>query len=203
MPRFHRAPASGPGFGRQNNPTSAKASAGKPRYGVQSMKTILIALGMTALMAPQALAQSPKLGHIDRQKLMLMLPERKGAETKMQEIARKLEERLKAMGAEYEKTVADARARSEQMTNTEREMAMREINELEQRIQAAQEKAQEDLAKQEEELLRPMVEKTSKAIQDVAAEGGFTYVFDTSTGFVLFFDNGEDILPLVKTKLGI
>jgi hypothetical protein len=41
------------------------------------------------------------------------------------------------------------------MTQTEKEMAMREISELEQRITAAQEKAQEDLAKQEEELLAP------------------------------------------------
>jgi hypothetical protein len=34
-------------------------------------------------------------------------------------------------------------------------MVVREIGELEQRISAAQEKAQEDLAKQEEELLAP------------------------------------------------
>ena len=80
---------------------------------------------------------------------------------------------------------------------------MREIQELEQRIKAAQEKAQEDLAKQEEELLKPMVDKANAAIADVAAVGNFTYIFDTSTGFVLYYDKGEDIMPLVKTKLGI
>jgi len=80
---------------------------------------------------------------------------------------------------------------------------MREIQELEQRIQAAQEKAQDDLAKQEEELLRPMVERSNLAIREVADTNGFTYIFDTSTGFVLYFDKGVDIMPLVKTKLGI
>jgi hypothetical protein len=30
-----------------------------------------------------------------------------------------------------------------------------------------------------------MVERTNKAISDVANEGNFTYIFDTSTGFVL------------------
>ena len=168
------------------------------------MKNLIIALGLLLSSAPGAFAQTPtKLGHIDRQQLLLTLPERKDAELKMQKFAEELDKRLRAMGAEYERTVTEARSRAETMTNTEREVAMRDIQQLEQRIQEAQEKAQEDIAKQEEELLRPMVERTNQAIRAVANENGFTYIFDVSTGFVLFFDKGEDIMPLVKTKLGI
>jgi outer membrane protein len=107
------------------------------------------------------------------------------------------------MGGEYEAKVADAQARAETMTQTEKEVAVREIGELEQRIQAAQEKAQQDLAKQEEELLKPMVDRTNTAITEVAAANNFAYVFDVSTGNVLYYDKGEDIMPLVKAKLGI
>ncbi len=168
------------------------------------MKNLLFALGLMLVAAPSVMAQNPaKLGHIDRQKLMLMLPERKDAEAKMQAFAIKLDTQLKAMGTEYQTKVAEAQRIAETMTETERQMAIREIGELEQRIQAAQDKAQEDLAKQEEELLRPMVERTNNAIKEVASTNGYTYVFDTSTGFVLYFDQGEDILPLVKTQLGI
>jgi outer membrane protein len=167
-------------------------------------KQILVAALLLLGTAQASLAQQTiKLGHIDRQKLMLMLPQRKDAEAKMQAFAKTLEDRLKAMGAEYQAKLSEAQGRAEQMTNTEREIAMRELQELEQRIMAAQEKAQEDLAKQEEELLQPMVESTNRAIRAVAEENGFTYVFDTSTGTVVYFDRGEDILPLVKTKLGI
>jgi outer membrane protein len=167
-------------------------------------KQILVAALLLLGTAQTSLAQQTvKLGHIDRQKLMLMLPQRKDAEAKMQAFAKTLEDRLKAMGAEYQAKLSEAQGRAEQMTNTEREIAMRELQELEQRIMAAQEKAQEDLAKQEEELLQPMVESTNRAIRAVAEENGFTYVFDTSTGTVVYFDRGEDILPLVKTKLGI
>lgn len=169
----------------------------------RSMKNLVLTLVMALTMAPAALAQAPKLGHIDRQKLMLVLPERKAAEDKMQAFAKTLDERLKAMGAEYQAKVAEAQSKAEAMTQTEKEMAVREIGELEQRIQAAQEKAQEDLEKQEEELLKPMVERTNKAINEVAAANNFTYIFDTSTGFVLYFDKGEDIMSLVKAKLGI
>lgn len=168
-----------------------------------NIKQLGLSLALLLSGAHAAIAQSAKLGHIDRQRLLLTLPERKGAEEKMQAFAKTLDERLKAMGAEYQAKVADAQARSEAMTQTEKEMIVREINELEQRIQAAQEKAQEDLAKQEEELLKPMIEKTNQAIKDVADEKGFTYIFDTSTGMVIYFEKGEDIMPLVKAKLGI
>ncbi len=167
------------------------------------MKNFVLALGLLLTTTTGAFAQTTKLGHIDRQKLMLLLPERKDAETKMQAFAKTLDERLKAMGAEYEAKVADAQARAETMTQTEKEVAVREIGELEQRIQAAQQKAQEDLAKQEEELLKPMVDRTNAAISEVAAANNFAYIFDVSTGLVLYYDKGEDIMQLVKTKLNI
>jgi len=157
---------------------------------------------MAASMALQA-QTTVKLGHIDRQALMLMLPERKAAETKMQDFAKTLDARLQAMGQEYQNKVTDAQSRAENMTKTEQQVAMREIQELEQRISDAQEKAKDDLSKQENELLAPMVERTNKAIQDVAAEGSFTYIFDTSAGMVLYAGGGTDILPQVKTKLQI
>jgi outer membrane protein len=41
------------------------------------------------------------------------------------------------------------------------------------------------------------------AISEVGKENGYTYIFDVGTGAVVFFDNGDNILPLVKKKLGI
>jgi len=188
----------------QFNPgTVAEKSKCNPNRRSRIMKNLVLALALALTSMPAAFAQNTKLGHIDRQKLMLLLPERNGAETKMQAFAKTLDERLKAMGAEYEAKVGDAQARAAQMTQTEKDVAVREIGELEQRIQAAQQKAQEDLAKQEEELLKPMVDRTNAAIADVAAANNFAYIFDVSTGMVIYYDKGEDIMPLVKTKLGI
>jgi outer membrane protein len=167
------------------------------------MKKFLMTLCLAAITAPALMAQSPKLGHIDRQAMMLMLPERKDAEAKMQAFAKTLEERLKAMGTEYQTKLEQANAGQATMTNTEKDVVMRDLQDLEKRITDAQEKAQEDLAKQEQELLAPMVDRTNKAIQEVATAGNFTYIFDTSAGMVLYYDKGEDILPAVKTKLGI
>lgn len=166
------------------------------------MKKFLFALCI--LLTGSLSAQTAqKLGHIDRQALMLMLPERKDAEAKMQAFAGSLDAKLKAMGEEYKSKVAEYQPKIGTMTQTEKDVAQRELDELQQRIADAQEKAKDDLDKQQDELLQPMVDKTNKAIKDVATENNFTYIFDSSTGMVLFYDNGVDIMPLVKKKLGL
>jgi outer membrane protein len=167
-----------------------------------NMKKLLIALCVLLTSAYGAHAQT-KLGHIDRQGLMLALPERKDAEAKMQAFAKQLDDKLKAMGEEYKAKLAEVQSHFDSMTQTEKEAAQRELADMEQRITTAQENAKEDLSKQEQELLAPMVERTDKAIKDVANANNFTYIFDSSTGMVLFYEKGEDIMPLVKKALGI
>jgi len=51
--------------------------------------------------------------------------------------------------------------------------------------------------------LKPIVEKAQKAVSDVATEKGVKYVLDASPGKGLIVFEGEDLMPSVKTKLGI
>ena len=76
-----------------------------------------------------------------------------------------------------------------------------EITGLEQRIQTFQQNAQQSLQAKEQELLEPILSKARKAIEDVATEGGFTYIFDKSQGTILYAKDSENILGLVKNKL--
>lgn len=165
------------------------------------MKKLILTLVVLASAQLTTIAQDLKLGHINRQELMLSLPGRAQAETKMQEFAKTLDASLKRMGEEYNAKLEDAGSREATMTNTEKEMVMRELADLEERIQNAQQKAQEDLAKQEQELLAPMIAETNAAISTVAKANGFTYILDTSTGFVLFSENGTNVMDLVKAEL--
>ncbi len=169
---------------------------------MKTMKHIAITACALLLTAAPLHAQG-KLGHIDRQALMLALPERKTAETTMQDFAKKLDDKLKAMATEYQTKVTEVQSTFASMTQTQKDAAQREIGEMEERITKAQETAKEDLAKQEQELMAPMLDRTDKAIRDVAAENNFNYIFDTSTGMVLYWEKGEDIMPLVKKKLNI
>ena len=79
-----------------------------------------------------------------------------------------------------------------------------ELTNIQQRLQAFQQTAQKDLSNKEGELLQPIIDKAKKAIDEVAAENNFTYVFDMSMGAILYHsEQSVDMLPLVLKKLGI
>ncbi len=170
------------------------------------MKKQIITLVLAALtIIPMAsLAQTKgKIGHINSSDLLLLLPERKNAETSLQAFAKTLEDQLTSMTNEYEKKLTEYQTNLKVMADPVREAKEEELADLERRIRDFQMKAQQSVGKKEEELMEPMIEKANTAINEVAKENGYTYVFDTSAGLLLVYPDGDDILPLVKTKLGI
>jgi outer membrane protein len=79
----------------------------------------------------------------------------------------------------------------------------REIADLETRITEFQQSAEGDFAQKQAELYDPLITKAKNAIKAVATENGFTYILDISMGVVLYYEAGEDVLPLVRAKLGL
>ena len=121
-----------------------------------------------------------KFGYIDSQELLLLMPERKNAENEVQSFAKSLEAQLGSMTAEYQESVEEYQANEATYTDLVKQDKVAEITGLEQRIQTFQQNAQQSLQAKEQELLEPILSKARKAIEDVALEGGFTYIFDKS-----------------------
>ena len=89
------------------------------------------------------------------------------------------------------------------MTDIIKNNKIKEITDLEKRITEFQQTAEADLQKKEQSLLQPIIDKAKNAINEVAKEGSFTYILDSSVGVVLYSVESDDILPLVKKKLGL
>ena len=142
-----------------------------------------------------------KFGYIDSQELLMLMPERKNAESEVQNFAKSLESQLAAMTAEYQESVQDYQSNEASYTDLIKEDKIAEITGLEQRIQAFQQNAQQSLQKKEQELLEPILSKARSAIEEVAVEGNFTYIFDKSVGSILYAKESENVLSLVKKKL--
>ena len=159
--------------------------------------TFLVLLSFLTL---NSIAQN-KFGYIDSQELLLLMPERKTAETAVQEFAKSLEAQLGSMTAEYQERVQEYQANEATYSDLVKQDKVAEITGLEQRIQTFQQNAQQSLQEKEQELLEPILSKARKAIEDVATEGGFTYIFDKSQGSILYAKESENVLPLVKRKL--
>ena len=159
-------------------------------------------LTLLSLLTLSVIAQN-KFGYIDSQELLMLMPERKTAETEIQNFAKSLEAQLASMTGEYQESVQEYQANESTYTDLVKQDKVAEITGLEQRIQAFQQNAQQSLQAKEQELLEPILSKARKAIEDVATEGDFTYIFDKSIGSILYAKESENVLPLVKKKLGL
>ena len=162
----------------------------------------LILLTIVGLLSLNGIGQN-KFGYIDSQELLLLMPEREKALKEVESLAKSLESQLTLMTEEYQQNIQDYQANEATYTDLVKQDKIAEITGLEGRIQNFQQNAQQSLQAKEQELLEPILKKARKAIEDVATEGNFTYIFDKSIGSIVYAKESENVLPLVKKKLGL
>lgn len=164
------------------------------------MKQFLL---FTALMVGSlTLVQAQKLGHLDAQNILLNLPERAEAQSQIEMQAGQYEQEMMRMQEDLQTRYADYQGKAETWPAAIREQKERELQALDQGLQEFGATVQNELAAAEQELLLPMIERVRQAIEEVGAENGFTYIFDTSSGASVY-NGGEDVSEKVKAKLGI
>ncbi len=154
-------------------------------------------------MASAGFSQAPKFGYIDSSELLDMMPGKDSLQTVLQNYSKMLETQLQTMYAEYQTKVQDYQANSATMSDIIRQTKEKELADLETRIQTFQQQADTDLQEKQVELLQPLLDKAKNAITAVSKENGYTYIFDVSTGALLFYETGDNIMPKVKAKLGL
>ena len=158
---------------------------------------------LIALLATTSVGFAQKFGHVNSNELLSIMPEKVQAEKDFQAYTQQLEEQLQKMSKELQAKYADYQANQPNMSEPIKKAKENEIRDMEGRIQEFRAGAEEDLAKKETELLEPIITKVKNAIEEVAKEGQYTYVFDSSAGFLLYAKDSEDIMSKVKKKLGL
>lgn len=169
------------------------------------MKTLKITLLMIVVVLSTSVnaQKGVKVGHINSNDLLTAMPERTAVQKELEDYANQLKLTLDAMRKEYETKVAEFQGKQDVMTDIIKNNKIKEITDLEKRITEFQQTAEADLQKKEQSLLQPIIDKAKNAINEVAKEGSFTYILDSSVGVVLYSVESDDILPAVKKKLGL
>ncbi len=144
-----------------------------------------------------------KFGHINSTLLVSMMPEAKSADSALEKINKDVEAQLKTMYGEYQAKMEDYQKTQGALSELVKQAKQKELTDLEQRIRDFQQTAQEDFQKKKEAFYTPIFKKASDAIHDMAKENGFSYIFDSSLGVLLYAPDGDDVLDLVKKKLNI
>lgn len=168
-------------------------------------KGFIVVLVALLAFGGSAMAQKNiKLGHINSNDLMQIMPGRDSAQTALQKDVEDLQAEMEAMKKEYETRVSDYLAKKDQLSELIRKTKESDLQAMAARIDEFQRTAQTTLEERQEALLKPIIDRAKKAIEEVGKENGYTYIFDAATGgSILYSQDSDDIMPLVKKKLGL
>jgi len=145
------------------------------------------------------------LGYVDTQAIVQEMPEVKEAnaniETFRNQLMKKGKDKLAALQNKYAE-LEKKQSRGEISPLQLDEQGAKLESEKQELIKFEQESQQNILSKSEK-LLKPLRDRIQSAIDQVAAENGYSYIFDYSTGFLLYADQSVDVGNLVRAKLGM
>ncbi len=150
-------------------------------------------------------ASAQKIGYVNSQGLLSLMPEVKEANSNLETYSAQLSKRAEQMYQSLQTKAAALQQKrdSGEISPKQLEIELATLQQEEQKLVEFQGKSQNEIALKQNELIQPILDKVQEAIDAVAKEESFTYVFDSSQGMILYADESTDITDKVKAKLGI
>ena len=165
------------------------------------MKKLLLGAVM-ALGFFSASAQT-KIGYINTDELMSIMPEAAKVNTELNDYQASLQQLGQTLTIDADKKRDQYFLDSLKLSPSMKEIRRNELVTLYTRLQNFDQEAQEKSQKYAQDKIAPVRARAMEAIKTVAREKGYTYVIDEATSALLVMPPGDNLLPAVKTKLGI
>lgn len=144
-----------------------------------------------------------KIGYINTDELMSIMPEAAKVNTELNEYQASLQQLGQTLTIDADKKRDQYFLDSLKLSPSMKEIRRNELVTLYTRLQNFDQEAQEKSQKYAQDKIAPVRARAMEAIKTVAREKGYTYVIDEATSALLVMPPADDLLPAVKTKLGI
>lgn len=156
---------------------------------------------LLSLCASDALAQ--KFGQVNFEELIQLMPEMDSVNAKYQAATQDYSEQLESIQVELNNKVYDYQKNAANLSDAVKQLREKEIQDLRQRQQDFYQIAQQELAKVENDLMAPLIEKATEAIKKYCKANGIVGVYQT--GAMIYLDETAvpDITAKIKPELGI
>lgn len=146
--------------------------------------------------------QAQKYGYLNSQAILAEMPEVKQMNSNLKTLGEQLQKKGQNMLTAYqtkEKAAVEKAERGE-LSPLEQETVAKELQTEQQAILKFEQDMQAQLAKKEQELLKPIIDRVNTAIAEVAKANGYTMIFDAAV--LLYAEEDADLSAQVKGKLG-
>lgn len=151
-----------------------------------------------------AWAQAPKFGIVDVESIIPKMTEFVEAQNKLSEASKTYETEYAKINEELQKLYTELQELDKDPNTLQsiKERRMQDIQDRDKKAQQFAQTAQQDLQRQQAQLMQPIQEKVMNAIKSVGTENGFTMIFPEAVPAYISADV-QDVTALVKTKLGV
>ena len=160
---------------------------------------------LVAFMVLANITFGQKFAYINSQAILGNLPEVKQANANIETFRNQLislgQKKLEAIQKKYQDL--DQKQKKGLLSPKQIEVEAQKLKVDEEKLNKFDQESQQRIMEKSEELLKPIRDKVQKAIDAVATENGYEFIFDASMGFILYADKNTDISDKVKAKLGI
>ena len=167
------------------------------------MKRIVIVLFALFCFAGVKESAAQKFGHVNFSELYKQVPGHDVAQAEYEKYVLEIKQQIEVMENELQQKYSEYTINSPSMTPLIKTAKERELQDLNSRYEEFRSSISADLSAKDAELSEPLIAKAKKAVEDVAKENGYTYIFNSSDGLVLYAITSDDVMDLVLKKLGV
>lgn len=181
------------------------------------MKTLLQSSALKALLltifaalasaSVQQAAAQQKVGYVDSEYILDRTPEFASVQQQLDRLAQEWQREIESRQREVDEMFTEYQARELLYTQEERRSRREAIVDAEESVEGLRNQyfgPEGELFKQQENLLKPIQERVLAAVEQVARDEEYDYVFDKSGDFLFLFAQDEfDLSNRVLEELGI
>ncbi len=146
-------------------------------------KNLIAILSILLLSGTMLFAQkSVKIGYIDSQTILTQLPEAIKAQGDIQAAVDKVKGQIDSLGQVYQQTLQDYQKQANMMTDAKKKEAQQKIMGMEQDYNNLRAKldANGEVAQMNQKLMKPIIDKIKKTVEEVAKQEGVGLVLEKS-----------------------
>lgn len=152
-----------------------------------------VLLGLAGFVVVAA-AQAPKLSYVDSERIINDLPEAQAAQKDLEGTIKGWQDQLQQMSDDFQKAVDEYQKKESVMAPAAKESEQKRLSDMRQKALDFQNQklGQNGEAQQlRDKKLAPIREKILKAIEAVAKEEGFNFVFDKANDILLLYADAK------------
>ena len=172
-----------------------------------TLRTARTLVALAALLAAAPASAQQKLGFVDSERILALMPEYQTAQQELDRLAGQWQAEVDAVGVEAEGLQASFAAREILYTAEERDRGLAEIVARRQSADALRRRyfgPEGELFREQQARLRPVQERLLTAVENVATEGDYDFVFDRTGDYVFLFARPRnDLTDRVIDALGL